>query len=169
MKCPKCGAELQQVYDNGFLISYYRCPCGAFWRTDGYDMSRQLLPFPRHAVQFVCQDLARRIKLVPDFYNSADAEAKVVMRDWFKRLYSLDWRMAKNLEAWVREKVGMMETFAFGDNDAPHRVGDAGCPRCEENYPVAHHCGGLVHAHYSTESFERLDLKCDKCGKVGRE
>jgi hypothetical protein len=70
--CPKCGAELREIYDNGFLIKYYKCSCGAMFRTDKYDFEQRLLPFLPYEIRAVCQDLIGRLRLVPDFYNSAE-------------------------------------------------------------------------------------------------
>jgi len=48
-----------------------------------------------------------------------------------------------------------------------HRVGDAQCPECWEEFPEACQCGGLMHAAGMEEEGGDLWLvtACDRCGR----
>ncbi len=62
----------------------------------------------------------------------------------------------------------MMALFAV-DEEVNHRVGDAQCPECWEEYPEPCTCGGLVHAAAGPEEDEdgnvMLTTRCDQCAR----
>ena len=61
-----------------------------------------------------------------------------------------------------------MEQFVVGEVSS-HRVGDAHCPECAEDFPEPCACGGFVHA--SVLELEAKDddpvitTRCDQCGR----
>lgn len=76
----------------------------------------------------------------------------------------------------VPAPAGVLTTFAVGDLDYPHRVGDAKCDEgwCGNSYPRPHEgCeagpNGLVHADFGDENGDGdywLYTKCDGCGEA---
>jgi hypothetical protein len=61
-----------------------------------------------------------------------------------------------------------MTLFTVGEV-VGHRVGDARCPECSEDYPERCRCGGLMHAS-DTEQQDPdgnilLVTLCDSCGR----
>lgn len=61
-------------------------------------------------------------------------------------------------------------TFAFGDSDWPHEIGN---PKCDagwcnaEDWPMPCKCGGLIHANFADEDGNGdyyLFKQCDQCG-----
>ncbi len=62
-----------------------------------------------------------------------------------------------------------MEEFVVGE-DVNHRVGNAHCPACVEDFPEPCRCGGLVHAT-ALELLEDpaanplITTRCDQCGR----
>jgi len=67
-----------------------------------------------------------------------------------------------------RRRRPMMALLAVGE-EVNHRVGDAQCPECWEEYPEPCTCGGLVHAAGGPEEDEDgnvvLTTLCDQCGR----
>jgi hypothetical protein len=61
-----------------------------------------------------------------------------------------------------------MALFTIG-NEVTHRVGDARCPACCEEYPEPCRCGGLVHATETAEEDADGNVlvltQCDQCGR----
>lgn len=61
-----------------------------------------------------------------------------------------------------------MKHFEVGNVDT-HRVGDARCPECSEDYPETCRCGGLMHASDTAEADAEgnvaLVTLCDQCGR----
>ena len=61
-----------------------------------------------------------------------------------------------------------MTLFTVGE-EPTHRVGDAQCPECWEEYPEPCRCGGLMHA--TARDGEDADVnvllvtQCDQCGR----
>ncbi len=65
-----------------------------------------------------------------------------------------------------------MPLFTVGE-EATHRVGDAACAECWEEYPEPCSCGGLIHAAGGEEEDEDgnvlLTTQCDRCGRTEEE
>lgn len=63
----------------------------------------------------------------------------------------------------------MADLFTLGV-EGTHRVGDPGCPACEEGYPGPCRCGGLVHASPTEDQDPDgnpiLVTACDICGRA---
>ena len=61
-----------------------------------------------------------------------------------------------------------MEPFVVGQ-DVNHRVGDARCPACVEDFPEPCGCGGLVHATpfelEDPDIVPEITTRCDRCGR----
>lgn len=61
-----------------------------------------------------------------------------------------------------------MTLFTVGEV-VSHRVGDAQCPECSEDYPEPCPCGGLMHASDIGEADPDGNLLlvtlCDQCGR----
>jgi len=61
-----------------------------------------------------------------------------------------------------------MEHFIVGD-DSNHRVGEAQCPACGEDFPEPCGCGGLVHATVlargEPDDNPVITTRCDQCGR----
>ena len=66
----------------------------------------------------------------------------------------------------------MSQMFALG-TEVNHRVGDPGCPACEESYPEPCPCGGLMHATATSDEDADgnavLATGCDTCGRTEDE
>ena len=61
-----------------------------------------------------------------------------------------------------------MALFTIAE-EIDHEVGNAGCPRCWEEYPAPCRCGGLMHAAGGEAEDEDgnvlLTTQCDRCGR----
>jgi hypothetical protein len=61
-----------------------------------------------------------------------------------------------------------MKLFEVGEV-VNHRIGDAQCPECSEDYPEPCRCGGLMHASETAEEDPDgnivLVTLCDQCGR----
>jgi hypothetical protein len=61
-----------------------------------------------------------------------------------------------------------MKLFEVGEV-VNHRVGDAQCPECAEEYPEPCRCGGLMHASETAEEDSDGNIVvvtlCDQCGQ----
>jgi hypothetical protein len=61
-----------------------------------------------------------------------------------------------------------MEEFVVGQA-SNHRVGDANCPECVEDFPEPCTCGGFVHAAVleleAPDDEPVITTRCDQCGR----
>ena len=63
------------------------------------------------------------------------------------------------------------QTFEFKGHK--HNIGDENCPRCWLRYQKKCKCGGILHAEFHDEDYDRITheetvyikKRCDKCGK----
>jgi hypothetical protein len=62
-----------------------------------------------------------------------------------------------------------MKLFEVGEV-VNHRVGDAHCPECSEDYPETCRCGGLMHASDTADEDAAgtilIVTLCDQCGRT---